>query len=88
VRLIYHWVNLDSGTRVRWYIEWLTQPVAPGASLRLAFNLNAPPREGRYRLTYTLVRLQGEKYEPPAFDARPAHWPGEFAASSYIVSVR
>lgn len=88
VRVIYHWVNLDSGTRVRWYIEWLTQSVTPRASLKLSFNLSAPPRPGRYRLTYTLVRLQGEAYEPPPYNARPARWPGEFGATSYIVTVR
>jgi hypothetical protein len=88
VRLIYHWVNLDTGTRVRWYIQRLTQPVAPGAMLKMAFELNTPPRPGRYRLTYTLVRLQGETYEPPPYNARRGPWPGEFGATSYQVTVR
>jgi len=88
VRLIYYWVNLDTGTRLRWYIEWLKQPVAPGASLKMSFDLKAPPRGGRYQLSYVLVRLQSDIYEAPEFDARPARWPGEFAATTYQVTVR
>ncbi|HVF10408.1 MAG TPA: hypothetical protein VNA16_06385 [Abditibacteriaceae bacterium] len=87
VRLIYCWITAGSGSRVRWALTWLRQPVPRGGSTRLAFDLTAPARPGRYRLTYSLVRLNGTDYEPPPFKTRQDRWPGEFGSITYAVVV-
>ena len=88
VRLIYRWINADTGSRNRWALTWLRQPLSPGGSTQLAFNLTAPPRPGRYRLIYSLLRLNSTEYEPPPFQARQDRWPGEFGTITYAVEVR
>jgi len=88
VRLIYRWINEGSGTRIRWGLTWLRAPVPPGATVQLPLNLTAPPRPGRYRLTYALLRLNGTEYEPPPFKARQDRWPGESIRVTYAVVVR
>jgi len=88
VRLIYRWINEGSGSRTRWALTWLRQPIPPGGTAQLSFSLVAPPRPGRYRLTYSLLRLSGTEYEPPPFKARQDRWPGEFGGITYAVVVR
>jgi hypothetical protein len=86
--LIYRWINEGSGSRTRWALTWLRGPVPPGGTTQLSVNLIAPPRPGRYHLTYSLLRLNGTEYEPPPFKARQDRWPGEFGGITYAVVVR
>lgn len=88
VRLVYRWLDAITGTRTRWAVRWLQSSVAPGSSAQLAVTVAAPPRPGRYRLTYVLVRLNGDKFEPPPATTPAQRWPGEFGNITYGVTVR
>lgn len=88
VRLVCRWVDAATGMRSRWTIHWLHSDVRPGGSVELTVPLSAPPRPGRYHLSYVLVRLNGVKFAPPAATAATQRWPGEFADAGYRVIVR
>lgn len=92
VRLIYRWVSADNNIRYRWAVHWLQEVVQPGKSTRMKFDLIAPSAEGRFILTYALVRLNGQNYDgktykPPATKAKDHRWPGEFGAVSFRITV-
>lgn len=87
VRLVARWVDLERGNRHKWTLHWLRTPVAPGQRTRWTFDLVAPPKPGRYKLIYGLVRLHGEKVQEPAYNAPQNSWPDEFAAIAFAVTV-
>ena len=70
VRLLVRWFDAASGSRTRWEVKWLAATVPPGGAGRLTFDITAPPRAGRYRLSYAMVRLYSGRYEPPAVGMR------------------
>ncbi len=88
VRLVTRWVKFDGGNRRKWTLQWMKQPVLPGARTRWSFDLTAPAQPGRYKLIYGLVRLPGENWAPPAFNEPQEIWPNEFAAIAFAVVVK
>lgn len=88
VRLVARWVDFESGDRRKWNLQWMKQPVSPGQRTNWSFELAAPPSPGRYKLIYGLVRVPGENWEPPAWDAPQDSWPNEFAAIAFAVTVK
>jgi len=92
VRLIYRCVSADNNIRYRWAVHWLREEVQPGKSTRMKFDLVAPSAQGRFILTYALVRLNdsnydGKSYKPPASKAKDHRWPGEFGAVAFRITV-
>lgn len=89
VRIIARWVDFDSGTRRRWSYNWIKEVVLPLGQTRQPFDVTVPPKTGRYKLIYGLVRLSkdGKNGGAPAYDAPQDKWPGEFAAVAFAVNV-
>ncbi|MBV9471237.1 MAG: PD40 domain-containing protein, partial [Abitibacteriaceae bacterium] len=87
VRLVYRWVDASTGTRTRWAVRWLQSTVRPDSSTQLSVTLTAPPRPGRYKLSYIMIRLNGDKFEPPPATTPTQRWPGEFGSTTYRVTV-
>jgi hypothetical protein len=87
VRLVSRWVDYDSGSRRKWNLQWMKETVSPNERTSWSFELAAPPKPGRYKLIYGLVRVPGENWEPPAYNAPQESWPNEFAAIAFAVNV-
>ena len=89
VRVIVRWVDFDSGTRRRWSYNWIREVVQPDGELRQPFDVVVPPKAGRYKVIFGLVRRPagGKDGDPPAYDAPQDKWPGEFAAIAFAVNV-
>ena len=88
VRLVARWVDFESGNRRKWTLQWMKTPVLPGNRTSWSFDLAAPTRPGRYKLIYGLVRVPGENWTPPAYNARQETWPNEFSAIAFAVTVK
>ncbi len=65
VRLLVRWYDANSGTRTQYRIEWLRANVPAGGAARLDVQLKAPSRSGRFRVSFTLVKLVNGQYQPP-----------------------
>ncbi len=63
VRLLVRWFDENSGRRFRWELKWLPNDLAPGESAPLTLTLT-PPRTGKLRLNFAVVRLPNGKYQP------------------------
>ena len=63
VRLLVRWFDENTGRRFRWELKWLPSDLAPGESAPLTFTIT-PPRTGKLRLNFAIVRLPGGKYQP------------------------
>ena len=88
-RIIVRWIDFSTGTRRRWSYNWIKVTVAPLAQFRQSLDVPVPPRAGRYKVVYGLVRVgsDGKAGAPPAYDAPQNVWPGEFAAVAFSVNV-
>jgi hypothetical protein len=86
VRLLVRWHDVTTGRRARWEIKWLRADVASGGSTQLSADITVPPRAGRFALYFSLVRLNGSRYEAPSIDSSRDE--NEFGAVSYRVTVR
>jgi len=89
VRIIVRWIDYTTGTRRRWSYNWIKTTVAPLAQFRQSLDVPVPPRAGRYKVVYGLVRVgsDGKAGAPPPYDAPQNVWPGEFAAVAFAVNV-
>lgn len=85
VRLLIYWRDLSTGRRTRWNIRWLRADVPPGGTTKLAFDLPAPARAGRFQLRFCLVRVEGGSYTPPPISETTM--PGEFGVASTTMDV-
>ena len=88
VRLVARWIDFESGNRRKWTLQWMKSAVLPGTRTSWSFDLVAPPKPGRYKLIYGLVRVPNENWVPPAYNARQETWPNEFAAIAFAVTVK
>jgi hypothetical protein len=86
VRLLVRWQDVTTGRRSRWEIKWLRADVAPGGLTQLSADVTVPPRAGRYVLCFSLVRLNGPRYEPSGSDSNGDE--NEFGTVSYRVTVK
>jgi len=89
VRIIVRWVDFETGTRRRWNYNWIKEVVPPMGQMRQSLDVPAPPKAGRYKVIYGLVRLPvgGKDGEAPPYNASQNKWPGEFAAVAFAVNV-
>lgn len=89
VRIIVRWIDFDAGTRRRWSYNWIKTTVAPLGQFRQPIAVPVPPKAGRYKVVYGLVRVgsDGKAGAPPAYDSPQNVWPGEFAAVAFAVDV-
>lgn len=88
VRIIVRWVDFEAGTRRRWSFNWVKEVVPPMGQMRQSLDVPVPPRAGRYKVIYGLVRLPaGGNAQAPPYDASQSKWPGEFAAVAFAVQV-
>ncbi len=87
LRLVYRFIDRSSGSRRRWAYAWLRADTAPDARGEQVVSVTAPA-EGRYRLSFGLLRIPKGFAPPPAQDA-PAQrrWPGEIGQAVYTVEV-
>jgi hypothetical protein len=88
VRLVYRWYDVTNGRRSRWALQWLTSDVPAGAKVFVPLSVTAPIRSGSFRLTYSLVRIEGTHLDAPSATGADDPWPGELAAASVPVEVR
>lgn len=65
LRLLVRWFDEATGRRAYWQLIWPPAAIAPGQSVELSGKIT-PPRAGRFRLVFSLVRLPGGKYQPPS----------------------
>ena len=88
VRVVARWVDFSTGTRRKWNLFWLKNPVAPGGRIRFDLDLVAPARPGRYKLIYGLVRVPaGGEFVAPPYSVPQEAWPAEFGAIAFAVDV-